>query len=186
VSGGAPDRPRPARTAGQVRVVLRVVLWGLGWAYVLHALVKYLGLRASPAGLAGLCVLAVAMSRLVRTAREPLPPLPLPSQSPGGPPPDRPFERIDRIEDRLSWGGRATHHFDAGVAPVLLRIAEDRLRRRHGVDLSRSPEAARHLLGEELWQLLPAPETGRDATATTRKPPSPAEMENLVRRLETI
>ena len=173
-------------TAGRIRDTVRAVAWALAAAYVLHALAKFLGFRFSPAGLVGLCLLAAAMSRLVRSSREPLPPLRLPAARPAGAPPDRPFERVDRIEDRLSWGGRAAHHFDAGVAPVLLRIAADRIQRRHGVDLARQPEAARHLLGEELWQLVVAQQAGRDRASTTRNPPSPAEMENLVARLEAI
>lgn len=175
-------------SVGRVRGAVRLVGWALAWAYALSALVKYLGFRASPAGLVGLCLVAAVLLRLVRTVAEPLPPLRLPSERPGGGPPDRPFERVDRIEDRLSWGGRAAHHFDAGVAPVLRGIAVDRLHRRHGVDLDKAPQAARQLLGEDLWQLLTAREAGGPGTTPVPRttPPTPAEMERLVAQLESI
>ncbi len=173
----------------------RALGWGLAVAFVGNALAKAIGLRLQPAGVLGLCVLAAAMSRVVRSTREPLPPLRLPSERPGGPPPDRPFERVDRIEDRLAWGGRAAHHFDGGVRPVLRSIAADRLRRRHGVDLARQPDRARDLLGDELWRLVAAqeaaghvgvPAPGTPPGSGRTPPPTPAEMERLVRRLETL
>lgn len=167
--------------------VVRALVWGLIAAYVLHGLVRFLGFRLHAGGLVGLCLLAAAMFRLVRATREPPPALRLPPSRPGGPPPDRPFERVERIEDRLYWGGRTPHHFDAGVVPVLRRIAEDRLHRKHGIDLGRQPDAARLLLGEELWRLLAAQAAVGPAKApTVTRPPTPAEMETLVRRLEAI
>lgn len=167
----------------------RALARGLAAAVVVILLTRWIGVRLQPGGVLGLCLLAAVLSRLVRVVREPLPPERLASERPGGPPPDRPFERVDRIEDRLSWGSRTTHHFDAGVRPVFARIAADRLRRRYGVDLARQPDQARHLLGEELWRLVAAQEPagdGRPSTTGMRPPPAGAELEALVRRLEML
>jgi hypothetical protein len=42
----------------------------------------------------------------------------------------------------------------ARLRPALARIAASRLATRRGVDLATQPDAARALLGEDLWDLL--------------------------------
>ncbi len=164
---------------GFVRGVVRSLVWGgaTGLGAALGAL--RLGLAVDGRGLVALGILVAALYRLIALTREGAGPLPLP-RTVGGPPPDRPFERLDRLEDRLSWGIRTAHHFDSGVRPVLTGIAADRLRRRHGIDLAREPERARHLLGDDLWRLVTPAQPG------PVRPPAPQELAGWVSRLESL
>lgn len=170
-------------------------------AAVLLLVLPRIGIALSAPGVFEVALLAASLAALVQAVREPLPPLPGARASPGGNAPDRPFERIDRLEDRLSWGAGQPHHFDGGVRPVLARIAADRLHRRHGIDLARSPELARPLLGEDLWHLVtsrerdgpagpgpppPTQPTRQPPTRPPTRPPTPVELEAMVRRLEEL
>ena len=65
-------------------------------------------------------------------------------------------------------GGR-----DRTLLPRLVRVADDRLLRRHGVDRASSPERARELLGPTVWTVLhdpgaPLPPPGVVADVVTR------------------
>lgn len=55
-----------------------------------------------------------------------------------------------RIVDK-SIGDRSEVHFTATLRPQLQRLFAARLAERHGVDLHRSPERARALVGADLW-----------------------------------
>lgn len=61
---------------------------------------------------------------------------------------------LERIEREVSFG--LTNAFDLHyrLRPVLRRIASELLRARRGIDLDTDPEAARHALGEETWELV--------------------------------
>ena len=63
---------------------------------------------------------------------------------------------------------------------MLAELADDRLRRRHGIDRHRQPERARALLGEPLWQLITEP------VADDFAPPTIATLDGLVRRIEEL
>ena len=79
---------------------------------------------------------------------------------------------------RLSWGSVDADRFDQRVRPLLVDIATERLRSRHGVDPATQPERARRILGESLWQLMTGPPASRG--------PSPRELSRLVDGLERM
>ena len=54
------------------------------------------------------------------------------------------------LELGIASAGSAHHR----LLPLLRSAAAARLAARHGVELDRRPEAARALLGEEVWDLL--------------------------------
>lgn len=64
-----------------------------------------------------------------------------------------------------------------GVRPRLAELATDRLRDHRGVDARTDPEAARSLLGEELWALV-------DGTAAP--PRSPRALTTLIERIHLL
>jgi len=67
-------------------------------------------------------------------------------------PPTRPNELI-RVERDLLLGTENAGHFHARLLPLLRGAAAARLAQ-HGVDPARQPEAAHHLLGDELWTFV--------------------------------
>ena len=108
------------------------------------------GSAVSPWGLAGLAatiVLSGYVGRRLRTDR--------PRRQPrlGESSPSRPFVRFALIRERLKETGRP-HRFASLVQPLLAELAEDRLRRRHGIDRRRDPEQAHVVLGDELWAVV--------------------------------
>lgn len=59
--------------------------------------------------------------------------------------------RMERdIELGIAGAGNAQHR----LLPILREAAAARLASRHGVELERRPDAARGLLGEDVWELL--------------------------------
>jgi hypothetical protein len=69
------------------------------------------------------------------------------------------------------------------LKPVLRELAAWRLRRNHGIDLDRDPEAARAVLGDRLWPLVKA----SDAFPEYRDPGMPlADVQAGVDRLEQV
>jgi hypothetical protein len=88
------------------------------------------------------------------------------------------FENVSMLEHALSWGSVDVERYDARVRPQLVRLAEDRLRRHHGVDLASQPEAARRMVGEPLWQLM----TGGPSPT----PPGPSRLAGLLAEIERI
>jgi hypothetical protein len=65
----------------------------------------------------------------------------------------RPVEllRVERdLELGIAGAGNAHHR----LLPSLREVAAARLASRHGVELERKPDAARELLGEDVWELL--------------------------------
>jgi len=121
--------------------------------------------------------LAVAATwRLVGATRpDPDPPAP----GPATPEPESGrFPELYLLEHRLSWGSVDPERFETRVRPQLVRLAEERLRQRHGVDRWRQPDRARGIVGEPLWLLMTGPPTTR--------PPSPSQVADLVAQLERI
>jgi hypothetical protein len=161
---------------GAGREAAAVLLGGTaagGAVWLLFQLASY---RARP----DLCLaagLAVAATwRLVRATAPP------PGQA--LPPPHRPaapqdgFAELSSLEHRLSWGSVDPDRFRQRVRPVLVDLALERLRSRHGVDPATHPEQARRILGEQLWQLMTGPPPARC--------PSRPELSSMVDDLERI
>lgn len=94
------------------------------------------------------------------------------------------FPTYDRIAADLGWARFSRRDFDFGLRERLLQAATVRLADGHGIDLTRNPEAARPLLGEETWRLLAPgqrPSTDRTAPGITL-----AELDRLVTSLERL
>lgn len=183
--------PRDAARLVGVAVVASGVFWlvlDLGGARLPYPLL-----------LGGSLAVLVAL-RLVQAVHGPpsAPPLPLAAADPR--PADRPFVDAALWEDRLAWADGDAGQFDRTVRPVLARLADERLRQRHGVRLhgalrrgtprggaprggapragtSEQVPPARRLLGDDVWTLLTTP------TAT---PLSPYELDRLLTRLEQV
>lgn len=65
----------------------------------------------------------------------------------------RPPELI-RIEREITLGAASAAHLHRRLLPLLRESAATRLFARHHVDLTRQPEAARSLLGDDAWDVL--------------------------------
>ena len=68
--------------------------------------------------------------------------------------PQRKIERpadLERIERRLGWGQYSTGDFNYRVRPMLRRLAAQRLKETHGVDVERDAVPARAVVTAELW-----------------------------------
>lgn len=88
------------------------------------------------------------------------------------------FDSLSALEHRLSWGSVDLDRYEARVRPQLARLAEERLRQRHGVDFVSQPEVARRMVGEPLWQLM----TGGPSQA----PPTRSHLSALLTAIEQI
>lgn len=97
---------------------------------------------------------------------------------------DARFPTYDRIAADLGWARFSRRDFDFGLRERLLQAATVRLADGHGIDLTRNPEAARPLLGEEAWRLLaPGQLPSTDRTAPGLSLP---ELDRLVTSLERL
>ncbi|MGZ4382322.1 MAG: hypothetical protein ACXVZ3_12980 [Gaiellaceae bacterium] len=63
-------------------------------------------------------------------------------------------EELERMERELVLGVADADHAHRRLLPLLRAAAAARLNARHGIELERRPEAARALLGEDVWELL--------------------------------
>jgi Ser/Thr protein kinase RdoA (MazF antagonist) len=59
-----------------------------------------------------------------------------------------------RMERDLELGIAGAAHAHRRLLPILREAAAARLGARHGIELERRPDAARELLGEDVWDLL--------------------------------
>ena len=59
-----------------------------------------------------------------------------------------------RMERELELGVVSASHAHRRLLPLLRAAASARLASRHGIELERRPEAARAMLGEDVWELL--------------------------------
>jgi hypothetical protein len=85
------------------------------------------------------------------------------------------FDNLSALEHRLSWGSVDIDRYEARVRPQLVRLTEERLRLRHGVDLAGRPDVARRIVGEPLWQLMVGPPS-----------PAPPTLDHLAELLAQI
>jgi len=59
-----------------------------------------------------------------------------------------------RMERELELGVVSAAHAHRRLLPLLRAAASARLASRHGIELERRPEAARAMLGDDVWELL--------------------------------
>ncbi len=145
--------PRPSAFALLLLVVGFVVPWSLPQVSTARALTIFILLAA-----------AVALGALVRDVRRG-----------DGPPRARRFEAVlrrrppapsppvelVRMQRELELGVSSALHAHRRLLPLLRAAAAARIGTRHGFDLERQPDAARRVLGDDVWELLrpdrPAP-----------------------------
>jgi hypothetical protein len=180
MTAGQPARRRGRRLGRPRRWLAReiafVALPGAGLGAAGWGLIAVASYRI-PLGFCLAVGLAVAASwRLVAAVRlEPEPSAPgqdNPEPETGG------FPELYLLEHRLSWGSVDPERFELRVRPQLVRLTEERLRQRHGVDPWREPDRARGIVGEPLWLLMTGP--------PTQRAPSPGQVADLVSQLERI
>ncbi len=99
------------------------------------------------------------------------------------PPPQEPVELL-RMERELVLGSADADHAHRRLLPLLRGTAAARISARHGFELGRRPEAARALLGEEVWELL---RPGRPKPADRHGPGVPrASIAAVIERVESL
>jgi hypothetical protein len=139
------------------------------------------------AGAAGLLVavsVLTAVAVLVVVLALPAAPAPRRRHKPGPPVENAPFGSFREVAEQLSWAAVSPRHYDVVTRPLLTQLAAARLADHHRVDLYADPDAARTLLGEDVWPWVdPAREPSRDS-----QPPGvgPETLNRVVERLETL
>lgn len=95
-----------------------------------------------------------------------------------------PFRSYRQTAEALSWARASPRHFDVATRPVLMKLMVSRLTDRRGIDVHRSPDAARALLGDEVWVWLDP----RCPPSSVSDPPGPdaAALTRIVERLESL
>jgi hypothetical protein len=63
-------------------------------------------------------------------------------------------EELLRMDRELVLGSADADHAQRRLLPLLRSVAAARIAARHGFELERRPDAARALLGEDVWELL--------------------------------
>jgi hypothetical protein len=93
-------------------------------------------------------------------------------------------EELLRMDRELVLGSADADHAHRRLLPLLRSTASARIAARHGFELERRPEAARALLGEDVWELLrpdrPEP-ADRHADGVPRK-----EIVAAIERIEAL
>jgi hypothetical protein len=177
---GSPSGPAAARRARlnrrAGREVAAVVLGGAGAGAAVWLLFLLASYRARPDLCVAAGLAAVAAWRLVR-ATAPPPPVPDAAARREEDPGDG-FAELYSLEHRLSWGSVDRDRFCQRVRPLLVGLAVDRLRSRHGLDARTHPEQVRRIVGEPLWELMTGPPPSRC--------PTRPELARLVETLERI
>jgi len=99
-------------------------------------------------------------------------------------PPPREPEELLRMERELVLGSADADHAHRRLLPLLRGTAAARISARHGFELARRPEAARDLLGEDVWELL---RPDRPQPADRHGPGVPrARVEAVIERVESL
>ena len=133
--------------------------------------------------LVGLTAFAV-VGVLTVALRVPRPPALRGRARPPVPVVNAPYRTYRRVAEQLSWARVSPRHYDVVTRPLLQDLMASRLAERHGVDVHRSPDAARALLGEDVWPWL---DPARPASGTSRPPGlDPRVLVTLVERLEAL
>ena len=138
-------------------------------------------------GAAGLVVsvsvIAVAAAA-VALSRVPAAPEPRRRHRPGPPVDNAPFRSYRQVAEALSWADVSPRHYDLVTRPLLIRVLTTRLADRHRIDLATDPDAARRLVGDDVWHWLdPDREVSRQG-----QPPGvdQATLTRIVDRLEKL
>jgi hypothetical protein len=138
-------------------------------------------------GAAGLLVsvsLVAVSAAVVALSRVPAAPEPRRRSRPGPPIDNAPFRSYRQVAEALSWAEVSPRHYDLVTRPLLVRLLTTRLADRHRVDLDTDPEAARRLVGDDVWHWLdPNREVSRQG-----QPPGvdQATLNRIVDRLENL
>jgi hypothetical protein len=74
------------------------------------------------------------------------------------------------MEREITLGSSSAAHLDGRLLPILREAAAARLAARHKVELAGRPEAARRLLGEDVWELLRPDRPESDDTSASGLP----------------
>ncbi len=106
------------------------------------------------AGLLAAVSLVAVAAATAALSRVPAAPTPRQSPRPGPPVQNAPFRSYRQVAEAMSWAEVSPRHFDLGTRPVLVRLLATRLADHHGVDLAADPDAARRLVGDEVWHWL--------------------------------
>jgi hypothetical protein len=102
----------------------------------------------------------------------------------GTPPNDAPYPTFQHVSEQLSWAEVSPRHYDMVTRPLLVRLLASRLSEVHGVDLHRSPEQARAIVGEDLWWWL---DPTRQVEGSSQPPGVDVRtLTRLVERLESL
>ena len=132
-------------------------------------------------------VAAISLVLIVRQSREhsgPRPALRFEAALRGRKPPASEPEELVRMERELVLGIADADHAHRKLLPLLRAAAAARLAARHGFELDRRPEAARALLGEDVWDLL---RPDRPAPADRHGPGVPrAQIAAVIERVEAL
>ena len=176
-AGGDCEPHSPPRERDRVNQIVResvlVAVETIGLTAVVVGVGRVWGWDVSPWGLAGLAATIALIGYVGRRLRHPR------QRKPPGLEEvhlSRPFVRFALIRERLKAADRPDR-FASLVQPLLAELAEDRLRRRHGIDWKRDPAQARTVLGDELWAVVNGGEV-----------PSPTieTVDTLVNRIEHL
>jgi hypothetical protein len=91
---------------------------------------------------------------------------------------------LDQVEHDCIQGLANPVDLHRRLRPRLREVAAQRLSARHGVDLDRRPDAARVLLGDELWELVRADRPLPDELGGRRL--DAAGLDRVLARLEAV
>ncbi len=136
------------------------------------------------AGLLAALSATAVVTGAVALATVPAAPEPRPRRRPAPPVDNAPFRSYRQVAEALSWAEVSPRHYDLGTRPVLVRLLAARLADRHGVDLAADRDAARALVGDDVWHWLdPDREVDRRG-----QPPGVdlVTLERIVDRLESL
>ncbi len=141
-------------------------------------------LAAGPAGLVVSLSGAAAVTALVLLLRVPAVPPARRRPRPGPPVDNAAFRGYREVAEQLSWAAVSPRHYDLVTRPLLTRLAAARLADRHRVDLHADPDAARALLGDDVW---PWVDPGRPVSRDSQPPGvARATLTRVVDRLERL
>ena len=129
----------------------RALRFGLGAAAV--AVVIGVGAFGAAGLLVSLSVVAVAAAA-VALSRVPAAPEPRRRYRPGPPVDNAPFRSYRQVAEALSWADVSPRHYDLVTRPLLVRVLTTRLADRHRIDLATDPDAARRVVGDDVWHWL--------------------------------
>ncbi|HZG96436.1 MAG TPA: hypothetical protein VEZ46_17195 [Mycobacteriales bacterium] len=151
-------RPRIAESTGATRGRIGHVLWLLGSLLAVLVVVPPDRRDAGRIVVVGVLVFAVVLTRRLLGGGT----RPSPWRAPAPQPPEAGEDyrsQLARLTAALEVGSGSLRKFDRTVRPVLYRVAADRLRTQHGIDLRSDADAARGYLPDDLWQLFARTET---------------------------